>query len=278
MMKVLKVLIAMTVATIVLISTVPASAAPVQKFRNCAAMSQAHPTGVARSVSAANTAVRAGFERPAVGKKIYRTNKRLDRGKRGSVCLVAAQTPSEVTNFQARPGPGSLGANPQIYVTWEPPASGTAPITYDVFLNGQLASTGKDFKFAFLSNLAPTTTYTVEVLAKNFAGSGPRLSAQVTTLSAEAARGLVEVVYSVTGSAGSVSITQRNVGGGTEQYDSSLPLSRSFWIRPGSFLYISAQNNGDSGDVNCAITRSGRTVQTASSSGAYVIATCSGTA
>lgn len=277
-MKRNKVLIAMSVATIVLISTGPVSAVPVQKFRNCAALSKDYPTGVARSVSAANAALRAGFERPAVRKNIYQANIRLDRKKSGSVCLVAIQPPTEVTNFQARPGTPALGAEPQIYVTWKPPASGTGPFAYDIFLDGQLAKTEDRFDFAFLSNLAPSTTYTVEVLARNIAGSGPRLSAQVTTLNAEAARGLVEVVYSVTGSAGSVSITQRNVGGGTEQYDSSLPLSRSFWIRPGSFLYISAQNNGDSGDVNCAITRSGRTVQTASSSGAYVIATCSGTA
>lgn len=209
---------------------------------------------------------------------LYQANKRLDRGKRGAVCLVAATPPSEVTNFQVRPGPPTLGSEPQIYVTWKPPASGTGPFIYDVFLNGQLAKTEELFDFAFLRNLAPSTTYTVEVLARNIAGTGPRLSAQATTLSAEAARGLVEVVYSITGSAGSVSITQRNASGGTEQYDSSLPLSRSFWIRPGSFLYISAQNNGDSGDVSCALTRSGRTVQTASSSGAYVIATCSGTA
>lgn len=277
-MKAYKVLIAMSLAIIVLIPTVPSSAAPVQKFRNCAALSKDYPTGVARSVSAANKALKAGFERPAVRKKIYQANIRLDRKKSGAVCLVAIQTPSEVTNFEARPGPGSLGGTPQIYVTWKPPASGTGPIVYDVFLNGELAKTEDRLNFAFLSNLAPSTTYTVEVLARNIAGSGPRLSAQVTTLSAEAARGLVEVVYSVTGSAGSVSITQRNVGGGTEQYDSSLPLSRSFWIRPGSFLYISAQNNGDSGDVRCNITSNGRTVQSASSSGAYVIATCSGTA
>jgi hypothetical protein len=275
-MKVFKVLIAMSVATIVLISTGPVSAVPVQKFRNCAAISKDYPTGVARSVSAANAALRAGFERPAVRKNIYQANIRLDRKKSGTVCLVAIQPPTEVMDYRVQPSPGT--GEPSIWVRWKPPATGTGPFVYDIFLDGQLAKTEDRFDFAFFYNLAPSTTYTVEVLARNIAGPGPRLSAQVTTLSAEAARGLVEVVYSVTGSAGSVSITQRNVGGGTEQYDSSLPLSRSFWIRPGSFLYISAQNNGDSGDVSCAITRSGRTVQTASSSGAYVIATCSGTA
>lgn len=278
-MKVFKGFAAIVVASsVLLVPTISVSAVPTQKFRNCAALSKDYPTGVARSVSAADAALRAGFERPVVRLYFYQANKRLDRGKRGAVCLVAAKPPTEVTNLKAEPGPTSFNAEPQIYVTWKPPATGTGPFVYDVFLNGQLAKTEDLFDFAFLRNLAPSTTYTVEVLARNIAGPGPRLSAQATTLSAEAARGLVEVVYSVTGSAGSVSITQRNAGGGTEQYDSSLPLSRSFWIRPGSFLYISAQNNGDSGDVSCAVTRSGRTVQTASSSGAYVIATCSGTA
>jgi hypothetical protein len=39
-------------------------------------------------------------------------------------------------------------------------------------------------------------------------------------------------VYSVTGSAGSVSITQANRSGGTEQYKSGLPVLTSFWILP----------------------------------------------
>ena len=278
-MKFLSLLIAGAVSAALLLPVSAASAvSSSQKFRNCSALTKDYPTGVARNVRAANAAVRAGFERPAVRRKIYQANMRWDRDKRGAVCLTAVQAPTEVTNFQARPATPSLGGSPQIYVTWKPPAAGTGPFVYDVFLNGQLTTTIERLDFAFLRNLNPSTLYTVEVAARNAVASGPRVSAQVTTLSAEAARGLVEVVYSVTGSAGSVSITQSNASGGTEQYESGLPLTRSFWIRPGSFLYISAQNRGDSGDVQCTITSNGRTVQTASSSGAFVIATCSGTA
>ncbi len=90
----------------------------------------------------------------------------------------------------------------------KPPLSGTSHSSTTFFLNGQLATSEDRLDFAFLRNLAPSTPYTVEVAARNATASGPRVSAQVTTLSAEAARGLVEVVYTVSGSAGSVSITQ----------------------------------------------------------------------
>ncbi len=117
-MRVLSLLIAGSVTIALLVPVGDASAvSPSQKFRNCAALAKDYPTGVARNVRAANAALRTGFERPTVRRKIYQANMRLDRDKRGAVCLVAVQPPTEVTDFQARPGTPSLGGSPQIYVT-----------------------------------------------------------------------------------------------------------------------------------------------------------------
>lgn len=43
---------------------------------------------------------------------------------------------------------------------------------------------------------------------------------------------------------------------------------------PGSFLYISIQNQEEAGSVSCAIKVNGKVVSENKSSGAYVIATC----
>ena len=48
------------------------------------------------------------------------------------------------------------------------------------------------------------------------------------------------------------------------------------WFARGEFVYFTAQNQNDSGDVTCTVTSNGRTVSRNTSSGAYVIATCSG--
>ena len=86
------------------------------------------------------------------------------------------------------------------------------------------------------------------------------------------------VEYKVSGSANSASITYSNAQGGTEQQKINLPWSKSFTVTSGSFLYISAQNEGDSGSVTCQILVNGSVYKTSTSSGAYVIADCSGSA
>jgi len=87
------------------------------------------------------------------------------------------------------------------------------------------------------------------------------------------------VKYQVTGSASTVSLTLNNATGGTEQIASAtLPWSESFTVQKGDFLYVSAQNNGSSGSVTATVYVNNRVLQTATSTGAYVIATASGDA
>lgn len=65
------------------------------------------------------------------------------------------------------------------------------------------------------------------------------------------------------------------VGGGTEQREAGAGVrSVRFAGWPGDFLYLSAQNVERQGRVTCRIYVDGKLAQEATSSGAYVIATC----
>ena len=86
-----------------------------------------------------------------------------------------------------------------------------------------------------------------------------------------------EVVYEITGSASYVDVTLSNPTGGTEQYGPvAVPHSYTYQDFPGYFLYISAQNQGESGSVTTTIYVNGEVYKTSTSSGAYVIASASG--
>jgi hypothetical protein len=87
------------------------------------------------------------------------------------------------------------------------------------------------------------------------------------------------VTYDLTGQ-GSVSVTMQNASGGTEQFETRLPYhldlgpAGTFGGLSG-FVYISAQLQS-SGTVTCEIKKGDQVIQSATSSGEYVIASCSG--
>lgn len=88
---------------------------------------------------------------------------------------------------------------------------------------------------------------------------------------------LPSVTYTVSGSAREVSVTYANASEGTSQATVSVPWSHSFTCtKSGQFLYISAQNQGQTGTVTVRITKGGTTYKESTSSGAFVIATASG--
>lgn len=87
----------------------------------------------------------------------------------------------------------------------------------------------------------------------------------------------VEYKYVVTGTSGDYDVTYSNSNEGTEQM-SNVGSGWSYkWTSSDldRFLYISAQNNKSSGSVTVTIYSDGTSIKTASSSGAYVIATAS---
>jgi len=85
------------------------------------------------------------------------------------------------------------------------------------------------------------------------------------------------IQYKITGTASLVDITLNNSSGGTEQYSNvPVPKTYSYKYFEDSFLYISAQNQGQSGTVTASIYYKDKLFKTSTSSGAYVIATASG--
>jgi hypothetical protein len=79
----------------------------------------------------------------------------------------------------------------------------------------------------------------------------------------------------VTGSDG-LSITYANDGGDTAQTKTyKQTWDYSFRAKSGQFLYVSAQNQGKYGGVQCEIVVDGSTVKHTESQGGYVIASCS---
>jgi hypothetical protein len=89
--------------------------------------------------------------------------------------------------------------------------------------------------------------------------------------------GDIDVQYKVTGTAGAVDITIENEDGGTSQFDDvALPWQYDFKVQPGAFVYVSAQNQMQSGEITVMIYRDGELFKRSTSAGAYVIATASG--
>jgi hypothetical protein len=86
------------------------------------------------------------------------------------------------------------------------------------------------------------------------------------------------IVYLVDGTTPIASLTYRNRTGGTEQITVRTPWEFSFEAAPGEFLYLSAQNETDSGYITCKITNKGEGVASAKSTAPYGIASCSGVA
>lgn len=84
------------------------------------------------------------------------------------------------------------------------------------------------------------------------------------------------VTYSVSGTATRAFITYINQDGGTEQGDFDLPFKLEYPFKPGMVLSIVAQNKNDTGSISCKILVDGEVKKESNSSGAYVIATCSG--
>jgi len=93
------------------------------------------------------------------------------------------------------------------------------------------------------------------------------------------------VRYLVRGSARTADITYATSNGGTAQQNGvDVPLSRetdgaegiTYTMTEGAFVYISAQNGGEYGTIQCLIQVDGTVVLQNQSSGAYAIATCSG--
>lgn len=94
------------------------------------------------------------------------------------------------------------------------------------------------------------------------------------------------VIYYVEGTARSATVTIENDTGGTDQRDNlTVPVAsektgihgiNAGCFDPGDFVYVSAQNEDDTGDISCRIEADGIVVASSSSSASYGIASCDG--
>lgn len=90
------------------------------------------------------------------------------------------------------------------------------------------------------------------------------------------------VHYDVTGTANGVDVTVATPTGTSQGSGKAVPLrgpsgpGLTYKFGPGEFLYVSAQNNGETGNVVCSITVDGKVISQNTASGAYAIATCKG--
>lgn len=91
-------------------------------------------------------------------------------------------------------------------------------------------------------------------------------------------QGQYGVIYRVIGTADEASLTYANAQGGTEQVTVTPPWQKPLTVQSGQFLYVAAQNEGKTGDVTCEIWVNGEKWKSSTSSAAYGIASCSGSA
>lgn len=86
-----------------------------------------------------------------------------------------------------------------------------------------------------------------------------------------------KVTYVVEGTTTKASVTYSTNMGGQEQLgEVTLPFQKTLEVNYGTPLVILAQNKNDSGSITCKILVNGKEIQSSTSEGAYVIATCSG--
>ena len=86
-----------------------------------------------------------------------------------------------------------------------------------------------------------------------------------------------KVVYSISGSfPGGVSVTMQAPTGTVQSEFHGAGIVGTYTFDPGSFVYLSAQNESDSGSITCTVKEDGQVISTNTSTGAYVIAQCDG--
>jgi hypothetical protein len=94
----------------------------------------------------------------------------------------------------------------------------------------------------------------------------------------------VDLEYRLTGSARAADITYTDGSGNIQQQTGlAVPLTKesdgsqgiAFRVERGSFVTFSAQNTGESGDLDCEIRADGRVINRGHASGGYAIVSCS---
>ncbi len=87
----------------------------------------------------------------------------------------------------------------------------------------------------------------------------------------------IDIRYEVSGSAELVNVTYENGSGGISQITNvALPWSHNFSSEPGEYVYLYAQNQGETGSITVTIYKDGEVFRRATSEGENVVASVSG--
>ena len=87
-----------------------------------------------------------------------------------------------------------------------------------------------------------------------------------------------QVIYSISGTFAGASVTMQAPTGTVQSEYHGAGTVGTYSFDSGDFVYLSAQNQGDSGSITCTITEGDTVISTNTSTGAYVIASCNGRA
>jgi hypothetical protein len=85
-----------------------------------------------------------------------------------------------------------------------------------------------------------------------------------------------DIAYEILGTTHTAMLTYQNEQGGTQQEIVDVPWTKTFKTTKKIFLYLSAQNRANHGDITANIFIDGRLFRTSKSSGGHTIATANG--
>lgn len=168
-----------------------------------------------------------------------------------------------------------------VRVKFKDALSPVSPVNFEVLPDGfGEAVVAEDGKASCVVRIRPAESSVaarIRVMCAPFVTPWPgAIAAPVASASLRISPFSHQIEYEVTGSARLVLVTSRNEEGGTEQHVEAVPYRRSFAAQRGAFVYLSAQKQAADGEINVSITVDGRSLQKASASSPYGIATASG--
>lgn len=167
---------------------------------------------------------------------------------------------------------GSATVN-SLTISWNASDEATS---YQLYRNGSQVYSGSNTTYID-TGLTSSTSYSYTIQARNSSGTSASSAAVSGTTASNPPATSWTVKYTVTGTAATVDVTYENSSQGTSQDSGvTLPWSYSFTGHAGDFVYISAQNDGASGNVTATIYKNDTVFKQSTSSGAYVIAEADG--
>lgn len=105
------------------------------------------------------------------------------------------------------------------------------------------------------------------VLALRMNNIGSMIEQPLATPGAELPQDAITITYRVTGSVATAGVTYQDSNDATRNESVSLPWQRSFTMSRGSYVHVTARDDGGAGSLTCEILANGATWRHASGTG-----------